>query len=131
MMRREALPRVFLLLLLIALLGYGLFQSRNLIRGPVISIEEPDTAFLSLAEPLFKISGTTQNVSDIRLNGASIFVDESGSFREALVAPQGYTIMTVTVTDRFGRERSQQLEIYRPYGTQKENRHESSTSDES
>ncbi len=88
-------------LLLVCLALYVLWQARFLIAGPQITItEEPnrvtDTRIVTLA-------GQANNITKISLNGRQIFTDPTGYFREALVLENGYTIATIAATDRYGR----------------------------
>lgn len=81
---------------------YGAFQARNLLEGPRIALHSPtETAH---HEQMITVTGDTENIVALSLNGKSIFTDETGQFTEKLVLEQGYTIMTLTATDRYGRE---------------------------
>lgn len=83
-------------------LWYVLFQSRLLLAGPYVALSvEPDVV---QTESLVAIEGEAHNVVTITLNGRDIFVDEQGFFRESLVLPEGYTIMSIKAKDRYGRE---------------------------
>jgi len=81
---------------------YITFQARFLITGPEITlIHEPASVQNS---PTVTLEGTARNIAKITLNGRQIFTDQSGYFSEALVLENGYTIATITATDRYGRE---------------------------
>jgi hypothetical protein len=84
------------------LILYITFQARFLIVGPEITlIHEPASVQNS---PTVALEGTARNIAKITLNGRQIFTDQSGYFSEALVLENGYTIATITATDRYGRE---------------------------
>ena len=84
------------------LLAYIIFQARFLIQGPKITlVNEPASVENSRTVTL---SGYARNITKITLNDRSIFTDTSGYFSEALVLENGYTIATITATDRYGRE---------------------------
>ena len=86
------------------LLLYVVFQARHVLQGPIITlIDEP--AHLTTA-PTITLSGTTENIVSLTLNGKSIYTNDAGAFTETLVLPYGYTIMTLTAKDRYGRVRS-------------------------
>lgn len=86
------------------LILYITFQARFLIAGPVITlVNEPASVQNS---PTVTLSGNARNLAKITLNGRQIFTDQSGYFNEALVLENGYTIATITATDRYGRETS-------------------------
>ncbi len=113
-MRRRAL-RSYLsigiaVLFVLTLFGYTFFRTENLIVGPQIVIESP-TNGSTLSDPYVEIRGHAHNVSYLSLNGAQIFTDESGAFSEKLLAPYGYTIMTLKARDRYGRTVTKTLEL--------------------
>ncbi len=89
--------------ILLAFVGtYVVFQARFLIVGPQINlINEPPT---QNNDRVITLSGNTQNITHLWLNGRQIFTDENGNFEEALVLENGYTITTLRATDRYGRE---------------------------
>lgn len=87
---------------LLAIVSYVAFQARFLILGPQLVLEpEPATVY---TDRLLAITGTTDNVSSITLNGRPISIDEHGFFNETLVLEDGYTIMTLRAEDRYGRD---------------------------
>jgi hypothetical protein len=98
--------------IILVALGYTLFQSRNLIQGPSITLIEPESPSL-ISQSLIDVRGQAKNISHITLNGRAIFVDEAGIFHERLLVPQGYTIMTLEAEDRFGRTTTKSIELVR------------------
>lgn len=89
-------------LALLILLGYVVFQARFLIAGPEITlIDEPERV---QNQRIIRLTGNTSNITKITLNDRQIFTDEHGYFDEALVLENGYTIATIMVMDRYGRE---------------------------
>ncbi|MBX9906669.1 hypothetical protein K2X96_02095 [Patescibacteria group bacterium] len=106
--RHFSLGTVLYFAIVIAVVGgvvaYGIFQARHLIEGPVITLtEEPAYAQPDAA---IEIKGNAQNIISISINDRQIFTDDSGNFTETLVLPKGYTIMTLTAEDRYGRVRT-------------------------
>ncbi len=84
------------------LLAYIIFQARFLIQGPTITlVNEPTSVENSRTVTL---TGQARNITKITLNDRPIFTDTSGYFSEALVLENGYTVATITATDRYGRE---------------------------
>lgn len=93
---------------------YAYFQSREYLRGPVITILEPINGSASTSS-VATLVGTAHNAAFLTLNGKQIFTDERGRFRERLLLHEGYTIMTVAARDRFGKAVEKRLElVYRP-----------------
>ena len=93
--------------------GYTLFQARNLLLGPSLSL----TSNLDIIqhERMIVLEGTTRNIVSISLNGREVHTNESGVFNERLVLENGYTIMTLRAEDRYGRVSTLQRGfVYRP-----------------
>lgn len=88
-------------LLLIILFSYVVYQARFLILGPQIVLNSDPAAIQH--QPVVELEGQLFNIVSATLNGRTIFTDESGYFKEALILENGYTIATLAVTDRFGR----------------------------
>lgn len=101
---------IALFLFIVVIAGYVLFQTRNLIYGPVIVINSPQNG-AAVSESLISIDGVAKNISFINLNGGQIFVDEEGKFNQQLLLSRGYNIMTLQAQDKFGRETSKTLEL--------------------
>ena len=102
--------RALILLAAIVLVGYGLFEARQLIAGPSIVLTSPrDGSATSSAAVI--IEGIARNISFLTINDAPAFADEAGHFYEVLTPPAGYTIVTVAATDRFGRAVSESVSI--------------------
>lgn len=108
-------PALALFLSITLILGFGAysaFQARHLAIGPRIVLAEElhgmhaTTSFLSL-------SGRAQNSVRTTINGRDIFIDENEHFEEELLLGDGYTIITLTAEDRFGRKTTKTLELTR------------------
>ncbi|HAO64586.1 TPA: hypothetical protein DCQ44_01235 [Candidatus Taylorbacteria bacterium] len=94
----------------ILILGYGLFQARNLILGPEISLTTPKNGE-NVTNPLIVVSGVATNITHISLNDRQIFVDNQGKFSEKLLVPPGYTIIKLAAQDKFGRTTQRLIEL--------------------
>lgn len=100
-------------LIILGILAYALFQARFFIEGPEITLTSPQNELQN--EQVIEISGQAKNITEITLNGKTIHTDEEGFFTEALVLPNGYTIMTLSAEDRYGRKASvSRTLIYQP-----------------
>ncbi|MDO8594462.1 MAG: hypothetical protein Q7R93_03030 [bacterium] len=115
----ERTPKLIAGISIIVLFVAGLFlyaylQSKEYLRGPMVTIEEPPNGALSTTS-LVHIRGTSHNISFLTLNGKQIFTDEQGRFKESLLLPEGYSIMTLEAKDRFGHVVEKRLElVYKP-----------------
>lgn len=106
--RHFSLGTVIYALLLLCLIGgivsYVLFQARHIIEGPLITLDAEPTHMQS--GTTVTLVGTAENITTLSLNGRTIFTDDQGHFEETVVLPVGYTVVTLTAQDRYGRQRS-------------------------
>ena len=112
MMRRTStiIKLTGIVTLSIVFLSYGLWQSRLLIQGPVITITKPRNGAI-VSDTNTMLTGKVKNVSYITLNGRQIYADEVGNINESLWLPEGYNIIQVSGTDKFGRNITRTIEI--------------------
>ena len=109
-MNRLSLTALFVLLAVVVIGGYGLFEARRLIEGPVLIIESPlDGSATSSTGVL--ISGTAENISFLTIDDLPSYTDKSGHFSETLSIPPGFAVLTVRAVDRFGRRTTKQVSI--------------------
>lgn len=110
---RNRIRRVFFVILGVFLILYILFQSKNLLEGPVIAVTKPldgETLTYSVVD----VEGTAKNISYIYLNDHPIFVDTAGKFRETVIAPVGYSIIKLSAKDKFGRTKETYIHVVLP-----------------
>ena len=112
MKRINHLPRFGLIVIfLLFVVGYSLFEARFLIIGPEVRItSHPDGAHTD--ERVIILEGTAENIAHISLNGRQIFTDTEGQWSEKLALSEGLSIMTVEAEDRFGRETQESISIF-------------------
>ena len=100
---------VFGLVILVVVL-FSIFQSKNLIAGPRIEIISPLNG-QTVEESLVKVTGKTKNISEIKLSGKNIFVDENGLFEEKVLLSYGYNVVIIEARDRFNRKTKEELQL--------------------
>lgn len=94
--------RALVLLLCVLGIGYALFQGRQLLLGPQLTLtEKPD---ILQTERLVVLSGTAANISAIAVNGRPVVTDQAGHFSIPVVLSNGYNVVTLSARDRYGRE---------------------------
>lgn len=109
LLRRHFSLRTFAYyLLIIALcslfLYYFAFQARHILTGPVITLTSESPSIVATSTII--LTGTTENIVSLTLNGRPVYTNDAGNFEETLVLPLGYSIMTLTAKDRYGRVHS-------------------------
>ncbi|MCX6712872.1 MAG: hypothetical protein NTY66_01545 [Candidatus Vogelbacteria bacterium] len=98
------------LLLVILVIGYGLFEAYDLVRGPSLVILTPQNGAL-LRDPLVEVTGIAKRTAKIQISGRQIFAQSDGSFKEPLLLGSGYNIIEVKVEDQFGRRINKKIEV--------------------
>lgn len=98
---RTVLGILFILLVLAVLIGYVGYQGRFLLVGPQIALL--DAPPLSTEQNVVTFTGTTANITRLRLNGRQIFTDQNGHFDELVALTPGANIITIEAEDRYGR----------------------------
>lgn len=103
--------RLLVIISILLLISYGIFNARCLIMGPSIEIFSP-TKDIETAQNTIDIKGQVQNVAFLSLNEKPIFVDKDGLFQEKLLLSPGSNIIEIKATDRFKKEVLKTINIY-------------------
>ncbi len=96
------MSRLFLIVLVLVVIGYGSFEARRIIEGPTITILTPVDGSATSTNALL-ISGTAQNISFLTINDKLAYTDRAGNFALTISPPPGLAVVTVAARDRFGR----------------------------
>lgn len=107
---KKTIRRILYVLVSILFVSYVIFQSKNLLLGPILTINEPRDG-ATLASPIVNVNGLAKNVAYIYLNDRQIFVDTEGHFNEKLIAPVGHSIIKLNAQDKFGREKEMIIRV--------------------
>lgn len=96
-------------LITLLIIAYAVWQARLLIIGPTITLAEE----LNAVQPTrtITLSGQAANIVGITLNGRTIYTDKNGNFTESIILENGYTMVTIEGTDRYGRNTILQREF--------------------
>ncbi len=99
------------LLLLLAL--YGVWKATPLLSGPVLTLQSPSDGEV-FADGAVLVSGVASHTEKLTLNGAPLLIDRDGNFTTTLDIPPGSAILSLTVTDRFGRKNTESRAVFVP-----------------
>ena len=110
-MLSSKLPKIIIsTLVIVIILGYAVFQVRNLVKGPILLVSSPITG-TTFNDPQISIRGIIENASRATLNERQIFIDEKGNFNETILLSEGYKLVEIKIEDKFEREKTELLEI--------------------
>lgn len=102
------LTRIFLIAFFTAVIGYGAYELRGLISGPVIYVGQD---LIEVAEQFIVIEGRAVRIATLTMNGQTIPVTEDGSFSEGYVLSPGYNRIVLEARDRYGNGTEKEIEI--------------------
>lgn len=103
--------RLIAALLLTVLLGYGAVAAWPILSGPTLRIASPEN-YMTLPDGRLILEGRALYTETLWLNGAPLLIDQGGNFRAPLTLPSGGAILSLTATDRFGREITERRFVY-------------------
>jgi hypothetical protein len=107
---KTIIKTISLIVVILGIVGYSLYQAKNIISGPELAIESPFNGS-TVNEPAVAVRGFAKNVAYISLNDRQIFIDKEGAFNEELLLAPGYNIWKLEAKDKFGRVVSKKIEV--------------------
>ena len=97
------------IILLVLLVAYSIYTSRNFWGYPTIHLQTPAEHVLYARTPI-PVAGYTTDTQKLFINERRVFTDPEGFFQETLAPPEGYNIITITARDSHNNT----TEIIRP-----------------
>lgn len=114
MIETRKLIRTFTLLIFaITIVGYSIFELRAFFEGPSLTILTPTDGDLFPSQGDY-IEGNALHVSFLYLNGRQIYTDEKGTFREYVLLPKGYNIVTLEAVGKFNKKITKTITLISP-----------------
>jgi hypothetical protein len=107
---RTLIKSSIFILILSCLTVYALYQSRNMLKGPVLNVISPVNGARHTTS-VVNVSGNAKNISYLTLNGAQIFTDENGNFSRNTILLKGYNTLAIEARDKFGRVVSKNINL--------------------
>ncbi len=99
---KRILRRIGFILLFTLIIGYAIWQSRDLLFGirlKVIGITDGE----SFHDSVVTISGTSYHAVKVTIQDSVVPVSEKGDYTGTIALLPGYNIVSVSATDRFGK----------------------------
>lgn len=103
--------RFVIVLSVLLLVSYGLFNARNIIMGPSLEIFSP-AKDMETGENVITVNGKARNITFISLNERPISINTEGFFEEKLLLSPGSNIIELKARDRFKNETKKVVKIY-------------------
>ncbi len=114
MINRDGTKRIVkiggIAIIVLFIIGYSLFESNSLIKGPEIIISEPQSGS-TVSTSSIAIIGQALRIQDITLNGRPILIDKEGNFSEIVLLAPGYNTSLLSAKDKFNRTIEYKLEL--------------------
>lgn len=106
------LKRFLIIISVIFIFSYGIFNARSLLFGPSIEIFNPTAEEIETSENTITLKGRVRNTTFLSLNERPISVDTEGYFEEKLLLSPSFNIIEIKAKDRFKNEVEKTLKIY-------------------
>ncbi len=100
--------RIILTLFFILAIAYAIYEAQGILYGPVIDIP---SGTVTVHEAFTSIRGHAERISELRLDGKSINVTESGEFDEPYLLAAGSNRILLEARDAHGRTVTKTLDI--------------------
>ncbi len=97
-------------LLVLATLGYLVYQVSSLSRTPPLSVTEPQDRQV-IAGSVATVAGTTDPTANVTVNGQPVLVEPNGTFRVQVSIGAGPKELTVEAKSRFGKSAVRSLTV--------------------
>lgn len=97
--------------LILAAIGYLWFQVSSLSKAPEISLIQP-ASDTRVSQDELLVLGTVSRGSTVNINGQSVFVSETGDFKENLTLESGANSIQVQAQNRLGKTTTITRQIY-------------------
>ena len=105
--------KIISFIFIFGLLGYGLFNTRFILKGPELILEKDnDSEYIINSETsLYTIEGKALHSSFISINNRPITIDENGYFSETFLLSNEINTFVVFAQDKFGKEITKELKV--------------------
>jgi hypothetical protein len=106
--RDSRIVTIAIILFFILAASYAVFEAQGLLFGPRIDVSG---AQQEVHDPFVTISGTTQRISSLTMQGQAIQVTQTGNFSEPYLLSPGLNRIVLEAADKYGRTSRQVLQI--------------------
>ncbi len=107
------MSRSVALLALLLVVLYGSYKALPLLKGPSILLTSP-TENQAVSQNTVLISGVASRTENLMLNDSLLPIDAEGRFSKTLTIASGGAILSLTATDRFGKNVSVRRSVFIP-----------------
>ncbi|MEI8130728.1 MAG: hypothetical protein WCG55_04465 [bacterium] len=100
-----------IILLFVIVVGYAVFRSRDLLFGIRLTITGV-TDGMTVTSPILELKGEAHHANEIRIDNQVIPLSETGTWHDSLILAEGYNVILIRVTDKFGRIITDEYRVY-------------------
>ncbi len=100
-----------IVLLFVVIVGYAVFRSRDLLFGIQFTVNGL-TDGMTVDSSILELKGDARHANEIRVDNQPIPLSEAGSWHDSLILMEGYNVVTIRATDKFGRTITHEYRVY-------------------
>ncbi len=101
---------VFLVLFGLIIVAYSVYQARNILFAPTITLVSPIDGE-TYTDPLIHVKGVATHAAYLTLDDRALFADKKGNFDDTLLLGEGYTIIKISAEDKFGKKTEKIIQV--------------------
>lgn len=101
-----------IIIVIITVIGFILFQSRILFGEPLLKVTNPLFENTQTSDNPFMIEGEGQPHTYININGKEVYLSDDGKFSEAVQLKEGFNEIIIQATNRIGKTKTITRQIY-------------------
>ncbi len=107
----RALRNIIIGVVLLALVGYIVYQLSPVLARPEVNIETPKDAETVVREDSIVLAGRTEGSASVYLNGHPLALSNEGRFETVVELLPGLNVLEIKAVSRFGKERVEERKI--------------------
>jgi cytoskeletal protein RodZ len=105
-----SLKGALVLVVMLSIVGYLIFQFSSLFLGPKLVISEPKSGAV-ISSSVVQVKGETDPYATLEVNGEETSIGLDGSFKKALYVFSGSQVISVTAKNRFGKATVERIRV--------------------
>jgi len=100
---------IFIIFLLLVV-GYAGYTARHIVLGPQLMLADGGDV-LTVTSQVIEIAGTAQNTTKLKMNNATVLLNETGGFAERMLLSVGMNVFIFDAEDKFGRRSQETMRV--------------------
>jgi len=112
MAKQGAMFRLTIIIMMVlTVVIYAVFNSRLLIKGPSVELFDIYNGQRFSGDGFVEIKGKADNISSLKMNGRTIYIDENHIFSEKILLTNTINPIEIYAQDKFGKSTTKSITL--------------------